>query len=114
MLFIAAFIWQARTGRYGNGLIDVKEKLKILFFDNAGRNQTFMPSHVMRRNSTNTASKTAIIRKYHLRDDNYVMKNVCQNKHKTKTANEQENVLKKRIVHRSKKKACFELGRIMQ
>ena len=28
------------------------------FFENAGRNQTFMPSRVMRRNSTNTASKT--------------------------------------------------------
>ena len=30
MLLIAAFIWQARIGCYVNGLIDVKEKLKIL------------------------------------------------------------------------------------
>ena len=30
MLLIAAFIWQARIGCYGNGLIDIKEKLKIL------------------------------------------------------------------------------------
>ena len=30
LLVISAFIWQARIGCYGNGLIDVKEKPQIL------------------------------------------------------------------------------------
>ena len=30
LLVIDAFIWQARTGCYGNGLIDVEEKPRIL------------------------------------------------------------------------------------
>ena len=104
MLFIAAFIWQARIGCYSNGLIDVKEKLKIL--------KRFLTTQAEIKPSCHHMSwgeivqilpqGIAIIRKYHLRDDNCVMKNVCQDKHKTKIAKEQENVLKKRIVHRSK------------
>ena len=30
LLVIAAFIWQARAGCYGNGVIDVEEKPKVL------------------------------------------------------------------------------------
>ena len=38
LLVVAAFIWQTRIGCYGNGLIDVEEKPKILpkVFDNTG------------------------------------------------------------------------------